>query len=48
VQLILISATMSLLSFPGGLQAHGLFATLPKPWTSEELVGVVRAALAAR
>jgi CheY-like chemotaxis protein len=47
VQLILISATASLLSFPGGPQAHGLFATLPKPWENEDLVGVVRAALAA-
>jgi CheY-like chemotaxis protein len=47
VQLILISATASMLSFPGGVQAHGLFATLPKPWENEELVEVVRAALAA-
>ncbi len=45
VRVILISATMSMLSFPGGPQAHGLFATLPKPWENEELVEVVRAAL---
>jgi DNA-binding NtrC family response regulator len=46
VQLILISATMSMLPLPGGAQAHGLFATLSKPYRIEELVQVVRAALA--
>jgi CheY-like chemotaxis protein len=45
VQLILLSATIDLVPLPGGPQAHGLFATLPKPWANEELVGVVRAAL---
>jgi CheY-like chemotaxis protein len=47
VRLILISATIGMLSFPGGPQAHGLFAAVPKPWENEELVQVVRAALAA-
>lgn len=48
VQVILISATMSMLPLPGGAQAHGLFATLSKPWPVTELVQVVRAALAVR